>query len=170
VIKDLKPITGFENYLIDCSGKVFSLKSNKYLKPGDNGRGYFKVNLWRNGRQYTITIHRLVAQAFLPNPDNKSFINHKDGNKLNNTVSNLEWVTPAENNQHAYDIGLRKWSPNSGRKLIPINVYDYKTGEFKSTHDSISEAIELYDLNYGGVWRMLHGKSKHTKKLTLAKI
>lgn len=71
---------------------------------------------YENGEYKTHYIHRLIAEAFIPNPDNKAYVNHKDGNRHNNHVSNLEWTTPSENTQHAVDIGLKRTgvlSPNS---------------------------------------------------------
>jgi len=106
-----KVIPGFNGmYEITKDGKVWSNYSNKYLKPDDNGKGYKIVHL-----QYqlhpkklyrTLYIHRLVAQAFIPNPDNKSQVNHIDGNKSNNDITNLEWATPKENMLHAFSTGL----------------------------------------------------------------
>lgn len=69
-----------------------------------NNRGYYSVGI----RRKTYMVHRLVAMAFIPNPHNKPFVNHLDGNKLNNHVSNLEWCTAKENNQHARDTGLHR--------------------------------------------------------------
>lgn len=72
--------------------------------------GYLECNLCKDGQTKTKSVHRLVAQAFLPNPDNKPAVNHKDGNKLNNDVNNLEWVTAKENTAHAIQTGL--FAPN----------------------------------------------------------
>lgn len=69
--------------------------------------GYVKIDLTVEGKVYRTSLHRLVALQFIPNPENKSEVNHKDGNKLNNHVSNLEWVTTRENELHAYKTGLK---------------------------------------------------------------
>ena len=97
------PIEGFPDYLVTSQGRVLSLKDNKgndrikELKPQIINSGYLTVVLYKNGKQYRKTIHRLVAQAFIPNPDNKPQVNHIDENKRNNHVSNLEWATAKEN-------------------------------------------------------------------------
>lgn len=87
-------------YAVTEDGRVWSFKSNKFLKQKINKYGYCCVTLCKNGKNWTTTVHRLVASAFIPNPENKSTVNHKDENKLNNTVDNLEWMTIAENNRY----------------------------------------------------------------------
>ena len=96
------PIDGFPDYLITSQGRVFSLKHDKLkeLKPAKNNWGYYYVNLWKNGKMFTKTIHRLVAKAFIPNPENKPQVNHIDEDVTNNHISNLEWVTARENLNH----------------------------------------------------------------------
>lgn len=87
-----KEIGGYENYLIYDDGRVWSKYSNKFLKQ-QKKKGYYCVNLCNGANRKTVTVHRLVAKAFLPNPKVLPEINHKDENKLNNSVSNLEWCT-----------------------------------------------------------------------------
>ena len=101
-------IEGFEMYVVDTSGRVYTLHYNKYLKPSINRHGYCRVGLRRNGKTCYVNVARLVGKAFIPNPDDKPQINHKDGNKANNAKSNLEWVTNSENLLHAYRTGLKK--------------------------------------------------------------
>ena len=110
-------IPGFNGkYEITEDGKVFSKYSNKYLNQISNGNGYYNVKLQKdiqetNGnREYvTLYVHRLVAQAFLPNPNNLPQVNHKDGNKGNNKLDNLEWCTSQENIDHAKRAGLSRY-------------------------------------------------------------
>ena len=95
-------------YLISNYGRVYSLKTKKFLKPHSDKDGYYDVCLHHNGRHY-IRIHRLVAMVFIPKLDkNKNQINHKNGKKKDNKKKNLEWCDNSENQIHAYKIGLKK--------------------------------------------------------------
>ena len=103
----VKPIKGWEDlYTISSDGKVYSIRSQKYLKPRLSLDGYERVALSR-GRAYRkeYRVHRLVAEAFIDNPNNLPVVNHKDFNKLNNYIENLEWCTDYENIHHAIDNG-----------------------------------------------------------------
>lgn len=102
IIEEIPGYVGL--YQVTNLGSVY--RNGKRLKSFINGK-YTKVNLYKDGVMTQHTVHRLVATAFIPNPDNKKEVNHKDGNKTNNHVSNLEWVTSSENRQHAYDTGLK---------------------------------------------------------------
>lgn len=96
----MKDIPGYEGkYAITDDGQVYSFLSSKFLKPRQDNKGYLKVDLYNNGEQKTYKIHQLVALAYnLPNPENKTSIDHKDRNKLNNHISNLRWATQSEQN------------------------------------------------------------------------
>lgn len=120
-------------YSVSSGGRVFSYKSNKYLKLQSNEH-YLKVTLTKNGKQIQKLVHRLVAEAFIPNPENKKEVNHIDGNKLNNNIDNLEWVTPKENQQHSVRKNLRKFGTDlwNGKfnKLQVLEIIELKKEGF----------------------------------------
>lgn len=93
-------------------GKPYQKLTGKYIKPWRDTRGYVQVYLCKNGKTKPVGVHRLVAQAFIPNPENKKTVNHLNGDLKDNRVSNLEWATQKENNQHAYKTGLM--NPSKG--------------------------------------------------------
>jgi hypothetical protein len=130
-----KDIEGFEGlYQISNLGNVKSLnyrRSGKenLLSPTKCGRDYFRVKLGANNERY---MHRLVAKHFIPNPENKPEVNHIDGDKSNNCVLNLEWCTPSENKQHAYDTGLKVASKGE------------KSGRAKLTNKQVGQILYLY--------------------------
>ena len=105
-----KPVPDYPAYEVSNFGRVKSFKGKtpRIRVPNANLKGYLCHCLCKNGKQKTFTVHRLVARLFVPNPLDKPEINHKDGHRLNNHVSNLEWCTSSENQRHAYDTGLQK--------------------------------------------------------------
>lgn len=112
-------------YKISETGKVFSVRSDRFLKSALDSNGYPKVVLYNKGFNKTRAVHRLVAEAFIPNPENKPQVNHIDGDKQNNNVNNLEWCTGSENQKHAYALGLqvsRKGTNNPMNKLSEEEV------------------------------------------------
>ena len=97
-------IKDFNGYKISPEGIVYSDISNMELKHSLRPNGYLFVTLYKDKIPYRKTIHRLVAEAYIPNPENKPQVNHKDGDKKNNKVENLEWVTQSENELHKYHV------------------------------------------------------------------
>jgi len=110
-----RKINGFDNYLVSDDGRVISLgkrvngKNNttrfikgKILSPGLSGSGYLIVSLTRNNRRYNKLLHRLLAEAFIENPENKPTVNHKNGIRIDNRLENLEWATYSENVLHSF--------------------------------------------------------------------
>ena len=99
-MEEFKNIKGFENYEVSYLGNVRNIKTGRILKPGIDGHGYYKVSLCSNGNIYQKRIHKLVGELFIPNPLNKSCIDHKNNIKLDNNVTNLRWATPCENSMN----------------------------------------------------------------------
>lgn len=149
---NIKQIKGFPDYFVSDEGDIYSKKyhyrQNKdchliKLNPILANHGYFTVGLWKNKTPTIVCIHRLVAEAFIPNPDNKPCVNHIDGNKQNNCVSNLEWNTYSENNFHAFKCGLKKptWLGKKGKdnpnSKIVLQIKDGKIiAEFYGAHEA----------------------------------
>jgi hypothetical protein len=106
-IEKWKDVEGWDGiYSVSDTGKIRNNKTGKLRKFRKEKLGYLSVDLWNRGFMKRLKIHRLVALAFIPNMDSKPQVNHKDGNKENNSVENLEWNTAQENSQHAYQTGL----------------------------------------------------------------
>lgn len=101
-------VRGFDSHMISNLGRVCNWKSGTLLRPRPSGWGYLQVVLYRNGRTHTKSIHKMVAEAFVPGWDTGLEVNHIDGDKTNNVETNLEWVTKSMNNTHAIRTGLRK--------------------------------------------------------------
>lgn len=175
--RDIEDFKGF--YQVSSKGRVRSIdrysqingrynvrrEFGRLREPDSTEGGYIQYCLYneQSGKRRTYVVHRLVAQAFIPNPDpeNKIEVNHKDGNKLNNCVENLEWVTKSENVQHAYRTGLmppkefyrspvvlkgfKKWNDERS-----ISCYCYETGEHFS---SFSEAARAYNVGASDIKR-----------------
>lgn len=111
-----KPVYGYENlYDISNKGNIRNTKRNKLLHFGKNNKGYLLTTLWKSNSQKTFTVHKLVAQMFVANPENKQQVNHKDGFKENNHADNLEWVSCRENILHSVQTGtFKRTCRNSG--------------------------------------------------------
>ena len=140
-------IEGYENYLIYPDGKVQNKNTKRYLKSSSYGRGYLYVNLCKDGlRGKNHYIHRLVAQYYIPNPDNKPCVDHINRDKKDNRIENLRWATYSDNQQNT---GVRK-NNTSGIKNICYDKskdnYRYvkeKNGEIHTkTFKTLEEAIE----------------------------
>lgn len=176
-----RDICGYEGmYMVSNLGRVKSIErmipykrgnsdSTRYIKEGVlsicvGKRGYCVVKLGR--KSPTMTIHRLVAQSFIPNPENKPCVNHIDGNKLNNNVDNIEWCTYRENNIHAINMGLLDpayWKGKFGKqnhRSKPVNQYS-KNGEYIQTFESVSDAVKAMKLKSNSSIAMCANHRKH---------
>lgn len=114
-----REIKGFDNYLVSNYGNVYSYHKNNIMRPGIDSNGYLFVTLVRAHKDHKhCSIHRLVAESFIPNPENKETVNHRDGDKKNNHFMNLEWATYSENERHAWSVGLKQ---TSSKRLLKIS-------------------------------------------------
>ncbi len=163
--KSIRDIKGYENckndYLIYEDGRVFSCKSNRFLKPLKGSKGYLYIDIRKYSDRKSDCdaicprIHRLVAMAFIPNPDNLPQVNHIDGNKENNHVDNLEWCTNLYNTIEAVRLGLKPKNEYHGK------VYQYDlNGNFLNVFDTPKDAAKsISDKALGSnINRCIHGK------------
>ena len=124
--------------------------TNKPICQWKDNVGYMQVKLKRNGKNYYRRVHRLIAEHFLSNPNKLPQVNHIDGDKTNNNISNLEWVDNKLNTKHGYDNNLY----HSKRRSIKVEVYN-KLGEYINTYKSIRETAESLHINRKTLSRIL---------------
>lgn len=169
--KDIKNYEGF--YQISNLGRVKSLifrnnvcniKKEKILKPTDNGNGYLIVSLHKNKNRKVFYIHRLVGQTFIENKEHLKEINHKDGNRKNNNIDNLEWCNRKYNVEHSYRNNGRKSAfseikGNKHRLSIPIKQYSLDR-QFIKKFDSMKQASEEMNICYTSIQRCRTKKQK----------
>lgn len=158
----MKAIKGFEGlYGITEDGKVWSFYTNKFIKSSLLNTGYPMVTLWDGKKSHGRTLHRLVAEAYIPNPDEKPHVNHKDSNRLNPHVDNLEWCTRSENMRHGLASGnfdgklARNGAQNGNAKLNARTVKAIRS-EVGLTYKQIAAK---YNISLSTSWRVVTGIS-----------
>lgn len=152
------PVAGYENYLVEPDGRIFSLITNKFLKENIGKTGYRTVELFNDNGSKRLLVHRIVATAFIPNPDGLPQINHKDENKANNHVENLEWCSAKYNMNYGeaaktrhlkidYTTIQRKvLARENGKKAcVPVLQFD-KNGKFINRYESVKDAYEATNI------------------------
>ena len=148
------------NYLVSDKGKIKNAKSGRVLTVS-TWRGYERLRLFKISRRKTFKVHRLVAEAFIPNPNNLPQVNHKDGNKRNNCVENLEWCTNEENIKHSWENGLRegnkRFYERKKKKVVAISV----DGKDVIHFNSVAEAKRHFNTNH--ISDVLNGHREQTK-------
>jgi hypothetical protein len=154
-MKEWKTINDFSNYEVSTEGEIRNISSKYILKGRKSKSGYYQVSI-KNDITKTFKnqyIHRLVASAFTQNVEDKKEVNHKDGNKLNNHVSNLEWVTSSENQIHRHSIGITKTSNKRVGKFT-------KDGDLIIEYESIIQASLKENCYRGSIDGALSGRRK----------
>ena len=122
-----KDIEGYPNYMVSNYGRVKNCMRNKILRPGLGGNGYLTVCLYKNGEGKSYRVNRLVALAFVPNPEGKEDVNHIDEDKLNNCASNLNWMTRSENIYHSSHKHAQHYSfvNPDGERVDIFNLFQF---------------------------------------------
>jgi hypothetical protein len=164
-----KPIEGFAGYEVSNQGSVRKFLKSKNIwitRKLNKNNGYYIIDLFLNNIRRTKKVHRLVAQAFIPNPENKPQVNHINGtNKMDNRVENLEWCTASENNFHAYRTGLKKQKQGAkSSRTKPVMVID-KDGNHVLTIYGVKEC-KKYGFDSSHVSKCCLGKIKTHKGYT----
>lgn len=163
-----KKIEGFDGYLIDNFGNVYSLNYGglgyvRQLKQQRDKDGYSIVCLCNGNKPCFKKVHRLVAEAFIPNPEKKSQVNHKNGKRDDNRLENLEWCTPLENNLHSYRV-LHKKSPTLGKfgkdNSLSKMVLQIKDGKVIAEFYGINEASRIARVYSSNICNCCKGKIK----------
>lgn len=158
----LKSIPDYENYKISENGEVY--KGEKKLKLELKKCGYYYCGLTKNKKRKSFRVHRLVALTFIENPNNFDIVHHKDGNKLNNHVSNLEWTTISRNTKLAFKSGSainKKGIEDS--QSIQVAVF-LKNGDFFGVFESVRQASEVTGISQGNVAAWVRGEIKSSRK------
>lgn len=149
MIEKWKDVDGYEGlYKISNFGRVKG--KHRIKSQQDNGKGYLTVHLNKNGKSRWHLVHRLVAKAFIENPENKPTVNHIDGNRKNNNVNNLEWATYSENNLHSY-------RSNGRKSALAIPIYCIETGKI---YTSSYEASRDTGISQSSINRCANGTFK----------
>lgn len=157
-----KGVSGFNGYYVSNYGRVWSEKQKKrFMSPTIIGSGYLRVKLRKDGRYFQKLIHRLVAEEFIPNPNGYQEVNHKDENKENNYVDNLEWCTRKYNNLYG-KAGRERYEKmkitqrNSRNDMKAVECLDLKTNIVLFSFKSIGEAVRVLFGKNGNNWRRSH--------------
>lgn len=158
-----KDVVGYEGlYKVSSCGNVMNVISGKQLKHRENGNGYYRIELWKNKQGRKHYIHRLVATAFIENPNDKPEVNHIDGDRSNNHADNLEWVSSGENTRHAVmSKALCPW----GNEVKPIIAKAISGGDL-IYFCSISDAERALGTRH--ITDVLKGKRRQAKGYTFS--
>lgn len=160
ILKTCKKIEGdlAFDYYISRKGKVYNLSTGIKIKPYKQ-RYLSIVLIYKDGNRKRKYIHRLVALAFVPNPENKPQVNHIDGNKKNNYYLNLEWVTAKENTKHAIDKNLRKDNTGPNNNTSKISEQDFEDIKKLGKHHTSKSIGDRYNLSKSQINKIISGRT-----------
>lgn len=153
-VSNLGRLRSKERFRENVNNGVLYLKKSKILHQSRLTKGYCRYSVNINGVKLKIACHRAVAEAFIPNPENKSQVNHINGIKTDNKAENLEWCTPLENSKHAKDV--LKYKPNYGKKLFQLDL----KGKLVKKWDSLSHALKA-GYSKKNIYEVINGKITH---------
>lgn len=149
----------YNGYMISDTGLVTHRFSTELQKTKLHKRGYVLAHIVENGEKKWVLVHRLVATLFIPNPDQKPQVNHKDGNKTNNNVDNLEWVTNAENRRHAVEHGLIAKGDALAKKLNSEDAERIRQEYIPYSKDNNQYSLaKKYGVTQSLIMRIVNGK------------
>ena len=154
----------YHGYTVYPNGTIIG-KHGVILKHVSNSRGYKTVSIMKEGKCKTVSVHKIIAECFIPNPENKPQINHINGDKHDNRIENLEWCTISENSIHAYSNGLN----DNVKKALSLSkgklVINLMTGIF---YNSAKEASEVSGIDYSKMRKYLINKIKNNTNFVYA--
>ena len=160
--KDIKDYE--EQYEVSSYGRIRNKRTQQILKGDKNSLGYCRVTLYSPIKK-RFFVHRLVAYHFVDGYSEELVVNHKDGNKQNNNVENLEWVTKSENDLHAYKLGLRKANPSQYRKKI--ESFDLITNQKIKDYRNVDECVKDLGIARSNIYNCCNGKQLSCKGVGL---
>lgn len=160
-MEEWRNIEGYSDYMVSNLGRVKSLKYNKekILKPATHTKGYLCVALCKNSKMQTFKVHRLVAQAFIPNTDNLPQVNHINEDKSDNRVDNLEWCDASYNINYGTGIQRRSTTNTNGKRAKTVYQYTID-GEFVAEYPSVNEIERQLGYRIGNIWSCCNGRYK----------
>ena len=142
------------DYEITKNGEIINKHTGRIVKPQPNGKGYLRISIGKK----LMFVHRLVAEKYIPNPDNLPQVNHKDGNKVNNCVDNLEWVSNSVNRKHAVQSGLHIHGEKCPWSKLTLENVNYIRNHPEMSRNELSEMFNISphtisDIRTGRSWK-----------------